>query len=93
MINYSAHDIERYLNRQMNAAEMHAFEKAMMDDPFLADAVDGYRSMPAAQSIQSDLAELKKKTAKWSVAFSVRGCKWQPLLLSYFQQALCCTVF
>jgi len=61
MINYSAHDIERYLNRQMNAAEMHAFEKAMMDDPFLADAVDGYRSMPAAQSIQSDLAELQQR--------------------------------
>jgi hypothetical protein len=33
MINYNAHDIERYLNRQMNTAEMHAFERAMMDDP------------------------------------------------------------
>lgn len=61
MINYSAHDIKRYLNRQMNAAEMHAFEKAMMDDPFLADAVDGYRSIPAGQSIPSDLTELQQR--------------------------------
>ncbi|TWI85220.1 carboxypeptidase-like protein [Lacibacter cauensis] len=61
MMNHSAHDIERYLNRQMNAAEMHAFEKAMMDDPFLADAVDGYRTVVPQQTIQHDLAELQQR--------------------------------
>ncbi|MFY7839162.1 MAG: carboxypeptidase-like regulatory domain-containing protein [Lacibacter sp.] len=61
MINYSAHDIERYLNRQMNAAEMHAFEKAMMDDPFLADAVDGYRTVVPQQNIQHDLELLQQR--------------------------------
>ncbi|RXK58077.1 hypothetical protein ESA94_18865 [Lacibacter luteus] len=60
MINYSAHDIERYINRQMNAAEMHAFEKAMMDDPFLADAVDGYRTVVPQQNIQHDLEQLQQ---------------------------------
>lgn len=61
MINYNAHDIERYLNRQMNAAEMHAFERAMMDDPMLADAVDGYQSVIGKRNIDADLAELKTK--------------------------------
>jgi hypothetical protein len=61
MINYSTHDIERYLNRQMNAAEMHAFERAMMDDPMLADAVDGYQPVVGKRDIDADLAELKTK--------------------------------
>jgi hypothetical protein len=61
MIKYNAHDIERYLNRQMNAAEMHAFERAMMDDPMLADAVDGYQPLVGKRDIDADLAELKTK--------------------------------
>lgn len=61
MSNYGAYDIERYLNRQMNAAEMHAFEKAMMDDPFLADAVDGFRTVVPQQNIQHDLELLQQR--------------------------------
>lgn len=61
MSNYGAHDIERYLNRQMNAAEMHAFEKAMMDDPFLADAVEGFRTVVPQQKIQHDLELLQQR--------------------------------
>jgi outer membrane biosynthesis protein TonB len=36
----------------MTNAEMHAFEKAMMDDPMLNDAVDGYRNAKADTKIQ-----------------------------------------
>ncbi len=61
MINYNAHDIERYLNSKMNAAEMHAFEQAMMEDPLLADAVDGYRFASGKIDIQTDLAVLKER--------------------------------
>lgn len=39
---YSHHDIKRYLQRTMSPQEMHAFEKALMDDPFLADALEGF---------------------------------------------------
>jgi len=39
---YSAADIERYHNGGMSASEMHALEKAALDDPFLSDAIDGY---------------------------------------------------
>lgn len=40
---------------------MHAFEKAMMDDPFLADAVDGYRTVVPRQTIQNELTELLQR--------------------------------
>lgn len=60
-MNYNAYDIERYLKGQMNAAEMHAFETALMDDPFLSDAVDGYRSQLEHINIRADLKELKSE--------------------------------
>lgn len=45
----------------MNAVEMHAFELAMMDDPFLDDAVDGYRTSLDKINVQTDLTELKER--------------------------------
>jgi hypothetical protein len=39
---YNHTDITRYLQRTMSPQEMHDFEKALMDDPFLADALEGY---------------------------------------------------
>lgn len=38
---YSAADIQRYAQGKLSAAEMHAMEKAALDDPFLADAMEG----------------------------------------------------
>ncbi len=40
---YSYEEIQRYLHHKMDAKEMHAFERAMMNDPFIADAIEGYR--------------------------------------------------
>ena len=40
---YGAPDFERYYAGQMTAQEMHALEKAALDDPFLADALEGYK--------------------------------------------------
>jgi hypothetical protein len=37
IINYTAADIEKYWKGNLSSAEMHAMEKAAMDDPFLAD--------------------------------------------------------
>jgi len=45
----------------MNAAEMHEFEQAMMDDPMLADAVDGFQSSAGKLVVADDLAELKER--------------------------------
>ena len=41
-INYSIEDIERYLNGNMTAKEMHELERAALNDPLLADAIEGY---------------------------------------------------
>lgn len=41
--NYTAKDIDRYHQGEMTAAEMHQLEKAALDDPMLADALEGYR--------------------------------------------------
>ena len=38
---YSAADIQRYVQGKLSAKEMHAMEKAALDDPFLADAIEG----------------------------------------------------
>ncbi len=40
---------------------MHAFEEAMMDNPMLADAVDGYRSVVGKRSVETDLAAIKER--------------------------------
>lgn len=39
---YNAVDFARYHSGIMPPDEMHAFEKAALNDPFLADALDGY---------------------------------------------------
>ncbi len=57
---YTAADIQRYLSRQMSAQERHAMEKAALEDPFLAEAMEGYAQRPAA-GIVPDIEDLKKR--------------------------------
>src|SRR6187549_1778083 len=45
----------------LRTAEMHIIEKAAMDDPFLADALEGYKNMNLADS---GLDALKEKLDK-----------------------------
>lgn len=59
---FTAADIEKYHRGLLSAAEMHALEKAALEDPFLADALDGYAE-PAVQ-LQTDLADLQARLAK-----------------------------
>jgi len=71
---YSATDIERYHNGQMTARERHALEKAALEDPFLADALEGYSF---TTSPQEDLEEInrrifQKTQAKKTVPFIKR---------------------
>ncbi|MEO5685138.1 MAG: carboxypeptidase-like regulatory domain-containing protein [Chitinophagaceae bacterium] len=90
-INYSAADIEKYWKGQLSAAEQHAMEKAALEDPFLADAMEGYegRSIDSAKDntdLQKRLANRvaqKKKTSiipfAWRAAAAVlllAGAAW-----------------
>lgn len=60
---YTASDIQRYLNGQMSASEKHALEKAALEDAFLAEAIEGYQEA-ALPSVKSDIAELKQRLHK-----------------------------
>ncbi len=76
---YTANDIERYHSGQLSAAEMHALEKAAMDDPFLADALEGYvhTTTPAADltSLQQRLQLRIEKEKKKRPVFYI-GNQW-----------------
>jgi hypothetical protein len=60
---YTAADIERYLKGQMTAAEKHALEKAALEDPFLAEAMEGYAGMPDLP-VESDITALKQRVGE-----------------------------
>jgi TonB family protein len=42
---YNARDIEQYLAGKLSAQQMHAMEKAALDDSFLAEAMEGYEAV------------------------------------------------
>jgi hypothetical protein len=71
-------DIERYHAGQLSAAEMHALEKAAMEDPFLADALEGYAhtANPAAD-LQALHERLEQKTRRVkTIPFLLRNRNW-----------------
>ena len=58
---FTADDLARYHAGTMPPAEMHALEKAALDDPFLADALEGYAY---TDNVQADLADLEQRMAE-----------------------------
>lgn len=55
---YTAKDFANYHSGTMPVQEMHALEKAALEDPFLADALEGYSYTSTAEN---DLAFVKEK--------------------------------
>jgi hypothetical protein len=70
---YTSEDISRYHSGAMSQAEMHAMEKAALEDPFLADALEGF---VYSTNMNAELAELhgklQEKTDSKVVAMPVR---------------------
>lgn len=56
------HDIEKYLKGELTSAERHALEKKALNDPFVADALEGAEEINAVD-FSRDVAELNKKVA------------------------------
>lgn len=54
------HDIEKYLRGELSAAEMHALERAALNDPFLAEALEGVEHAGGADNFLHDLHKLNK---------------------------------
>lgn len=65
---YTAQDFERYYSGKMSSPEMHQLEKAAMEDPFLADALEGYQYTASPIDDQKYLAtQLQLKTQEGKV--------------------------
>jgi len=64
---FTAAHIEKYWAGKLSPAEMHALEKAAMDDPFLADALDGYKNTTNAAT---DFDTLKEQLDKRVLAMA-----------------------
>ncbi len=61
-ISFTADDIRKYHEGKLTPAEMHALEKAALEDPFLADALEGYAV--DSVSLPADTDELKRRLAE-----------------------------
>lgn len=75
---YTANDIQQYLSGTMNAADMHAIEKAALEDPMLADAIDGIREAGKEygnNTIAANIEQLHKQ-----IAAKARGGKPAPVI-------------
>jgi hypothetical protein len=59
--NFTAADIERYHKGLLSSKEMNEMERAALDDPFLADAMEGY-AVPGVNAA-ADIADLQKRLA------------------------------
>lgn len=55
---YTITHISSYVNGTMSREDMYAFEKAMLADPFLEDAVEGFREANIKKA-ETDLAAIK----------------------------------
>ncbi len=78
-INYTFEDIQRYLQGKMSAAEMHALEKAALQDPFLSDAIEGYRetsSVTAQQYLNEINAELQEEKQESKIVPIKKNNQW-----------------
>ncbi len=60
---YTAKDIELYFGGKLSPEQMHAIEKAALDDAFLAEAMEGYEGMPDT-GWQKELDSLKNNFNK-----------------------------
>ncbi|HEY4207847.1 MAG TPA: carboxypeptidase-like regulatory domain-containing protein [Puia sp.] len=61
---YTSSDIEKYLSGELSDPEMHAMERAALDDPFLADALEGmvvHRNLPEQPGFLQDMTDLQKR--------------------------------
>ena len=57
---YSAEDIEKYYSGNLSSVQMHAMEKAALDDPLLAEAMEGYELMKG-KDWKKELVVLRKQ--------------------------------
>jgi hypothetical protein len=78
---YSADDIRRYLEGKMSYQDMHAMEKAAIEDPFLAEAMEGIEmhiQENGPDAFEQDMEELKARMRERQEKrkLVIRGMAW-----------------
>jgi hypothetical protein len=76
---YSTEDIHRYFSGKMNASEMHAMEKASLNDALLAEAMEGYQTLNNKDfiAVQKQLDELREKISGKTVSIKKYNNWWK----------------
>ena len=65
---YTARDIEQYLAGNLSPLQMHAMEKAALDDPFLAEAMEGYEAVKDKEWNNQLVALREELSSKGAIA-------------------------
>ncbi|NCI45997.1 carboxypeptidase-like regulatory domain-containing protein [Sediminibacterium soli] len=76
---YTHSDIERYLQGKLSSTEMHAMEKAALQDPFLADAIEGFNqadSSVSGQHLSAIKQQLLQEPAPVKHIGAAGGANW-----------------
>lgn len=83
--------LQQYLNGELDKKGMHELEKQALDDPFLADALDGYAKtpVPVAKELSLLQAQLAERIADQQERKSILSFSWQRLSVA----AAACLLF
>lgn len=79
--NYQLSRIHNYVMGLMNREDMHAIEREAMDDPFLQDAIDGYKLQQGVDSVPLSLLQkrLAARIEQKAIERDRRFYTWQRL--------------
>ncbi|MFP5042461.1 hypothetical protein [Parasediminibacterium sp. JCM 36343] len=64
-----------YANHNLPATDAHDIEKNMLDDPFMADAMEGLQAMQSKEQISQSIAALNQQLQKTIAAKTKRKKK------------------
>ena len=80
-IDYSL--IKAYFEGRLDAKQQHELEKQALNDPFLADAMDGYKhAMPAASQLSILQRQLEERIALQQERKNILGFTWQRISIA-----------
>src|SRR5690606_38812160 len=68
-------DIEKYLKGELTDAQRHALEKKALDDPFLADALEGLEEV-SSDLVMEDISDLRSQLVQRVASKKISPWKW-----------------
>ena len=89
---YSAADIQRYVQGKLSAKEMHAMEKAALDDPFLADAIEGMQQALHDHDESVVTGQLQELQQQFQTRIAGTGKKARVIAFHWWQAAAAAVV-